>query len=227
VTYFGHWNYPLSESRPNKVSSSSEIEEVSAYANTVYYKSRELLAFINEMRKRDPDGIIVVFGDHLPFLGENFAGYVESGVLTANRSEFTPAMFKTYVSTPMLIIDGKRGPLKIGSLPLYQVPKLLLDLLNFNEPSIMDYTAPLPGMRVRPLPGLHFNILADGTVDMCKEPPYSEACQLSSRWLENVSIVSNDIFMGRQFTRPKYVPEKQPEPMPTEVAVIQSLVREK
>jgi len=227
VTYFGHWNYPLSESRPNKVSSSSEIEEVSAYANTVYYKSRELLAFINDMRKRDPDGIIVVFGDHLPFLGENFAGYVESGVLTANRSEFTPAMFKTYVSTPMLIIDGKRGPLKIGSLPLYQVPKLLLDLLNFNEPSIMDYTAPLPGMRVRPLPGLHFNILADGTVDMCKEPPYSDACQLSSRWLENVSIVSNDIFMGRQFTRPKYVPEKQPEPMPTEVAVIQSVVGEK
>ncbi|MDO9048816.1 MAG: sulfatase-like hydrolase/transferase [Methylobacter sp.] len=224
VTYFGHWNYPLSESRPNKISSPSPIEEVSAYANTVYYKSRELMAFINEMRKRDPEGIIVVFGDHLPFLGENFAGYVESGVLTANRSDFSPTMFKAYVSTPMLIIDGKRGPVKFGSLPLYQVPKLLLDLLNFNEPSIMDYTAPLPGMRVRPLPGMHFNTLADGTVDMCKEPPYSEACQLSSRWLENISVVSNDIFMGRQFTRPKYSPEKQPEPVPTEVAVLQAIV---
>ncbi len=211
VTYFGHWNYPLSESRPDKISSPSPIEEVSAYANTVYYKSRELMDFINELRKRDPEGIIVVFGDHLPFLGENFAGYVESGVLTANRSEFTPTMFKAYVSTPILIIDGKRGPLKIGSLPLYQVPKLLLDLLNFNEPSIMDYTAPLPGMRVRSLPGLHFNILADGIVDMCKEPPYSDTCQLSSRWLEDVSIVSNDLFMGRQFTRPKYSPEKLPE----------------
>ncbi|MDO9267488.1 MAG: LTA synthase family protein [Methylobacter sp.] len=221
VTYFGHWNYPLSESRPNKISSPSPIEEVSAYANTVYYKSRELMVFINEMRKRDPEGIIVVFGDHLPFLGENFAGYVESGVLTANRSDFSPTMFKTYVSTPMLIIDGKRGPVKFGSLPLYQVPKLLLDLLNFNEPSIMDYTAPLPGIRVRPLPGLHFNILANGTVDMCKEPPYSEACQLSSRWLEDVSLVSNDLFMGRQFTRPKYIPEKQPESVPTEVAVLQ------
>jgi len=227
VTYFGHWNYPLSESRPNKVSSSSEVEEVTAYANTVYYKSRELMGFINEMRKRDPEGIIVVFGDHLPFLGENFAGYVESGVLAANRSDFSPAMFKDYVSTPMLIIDGKRGPVKFGSLPLYQVPKLVLDLVNFNEPSIMDYTAPLPNMRVRPLPGLHFNILADGTVDMCKEPPYSEACQLSSRWLENVSIVSNDLFMGRQATRPKYVPEKQTEPIPTEVAVLQTVTTEK
>ncbi|MGZ5006566.1 MAG: LTA synthase family protein [Methylobacter sp.] len=221
VTYFGHWNYPLSESRPNKVSTSSQIDEVSAYANTVYYKSRELMGFINEMRKRDPEGIIVVFGDHLPFLGENFAGYVESDVLATNRSDFSPTMFKTYVSTPMLIIDGQRGPLKIGSLPLYQVPKLLLDLINFNEPSIMDYTVPLPDIRVRPLPGLHFNVLADGTVELCKEPPYSDACQSSTRWLENISVVSNDIFMGRQFTRPKYIPEKQTKPTPTEVAVLQ------
>jgi len=227
VTYFGHWNYPLSESRPNKISSPSPIEEVSAYANTIYYKSRELMVFINELRKRDPEGIIVVFGDHLPFLGENFAGYAESGVLTANRSDFTPAMFKTYVSTPMLIIDGKRGPVKFGSLPLYQVPKLLLDLLNFNEPSIMDYTAPLPAIRIRPLPGLHFNILADGAVDMCKEPPYSEACQSSSRWLEDISVVSNDLFMGRQFTRPKYRPEPQPELASTELAILQTTVGEK
>ncbi len=215
VTYFGHWNYPLNGSRPDKISSPSEVEEVSTYANTMYYKSLELMSFINDLRKRDPESIIVVFGDHLPFLGENFAGYVESGLLTASRSDFTPTMFKTYVSTPMLIIDGKRGPLKIGSLPLYQVPKLLLDLLHFNEPSIMDYAAPLPNMRVRTLPGLHFNRLADGTVDMCTEPPYSEACQLSSRWLENISVVSNDLFMGRQFTRPKYTPEKPPESLQT------------
>jgi len=213
VTYFGHWNYPLSESRPNKVSSSSEIEEVTTYANTVYYKSKELMGFINEVRKRDPESIIVVFGDHLPFLGENFAGYVESGVLAANRSDFSPTMFKDYVSTPMLIIDGKRGPVKFGSLPLYQVPKLVLDLLNFDEPSIMDYTAPLPNIRVRPLPGLHFNILANGAVERCTEPLYSEACQLSSRWLEDISVVSNDLFMGRQFIRPKYTPEKPPEPI--------------
>ena len=227
VTYFGHWNYPLSESRPNKISSPSKVEEVSTYANTIYYKSRELMVFINDLRKRDPEGIIVVFGDHLPFLGENFAGYVESGVLTANRSDFTPTMFKTYVSTPMLIIDGKHGPIKFGSLPLYQVPKLLLDLLNFNEPSIMDYAAPLPSIRVRPLPGLHFNILADGTLDMCKEPPYSETCQLSSRWLEDISVVSNDLFMGRQFTRPKHIPEKQPGPISTELVNAQTMIGRK
>ncbi|MGZ8223803.1 MAG: LTA synthase family protein [Methylobacter sp.] len=222
VTYFGHWNYPLSESRPNKVTSPSTVEEVSAYANTVYYKSRELMILINQLRQRDPDSIIVVFGDHLPFLGENFAGYVDSDVQVANRSDFTSAMFQFYVSTPIIIIDGKRGPLKVGNLPLYQVPKLVLDLLNFNEPSIMDYTSPLPGMRVRPLPGLHFNLINEGTAEVCKDPPYSEACQISSRWLEDVTVISNDLFIGRQFARPRHPPAEPTEQLPAEAISLQT-----
>lgn len=218
LTYFGHWNYPLSESRPNKVSSPSKVEEVSTYANTVYYKSRELMAFIEQLHKRDPDSIIVFFGDHLPFLGENFAGYVDSGVLAANRSDFTPDMFKFYVSTPMLIIDGKRGPVKFGSLPLYQVPKFLLNLLNYHEPTIMDYTDSMTDMRVRPLPGLHFDLLKNGKVELCKEPPYSETCQKSEAWLKDVMIVSNDLFIGRQYTRPLHSAEQTNQPEPTEPA---------
>jgi phosphoglycerol transferase MdoB-like AlkP superfamily enzyme len=208
VTYFGHWNYPLGASRPNKITAKSKVEEVTTYANTIYYKSRELMTFIDLMRKRDPDGIIVVFGDHLPFLGENFAGYVDSGVLAANRSDFTPEMFKFYVSTPMIIIDGKKGPLKVGSLPLYQLPKLLLNLLNFKESTILDYSIPLPEMRVRPLPGLHFNVLKDGKIDVCKEPPFSESCQRSTHWLSDVTAVSNDLFIGQQFTRIKHPVEE-------------------
>jgi phosphoglycerol transferase MdoB-like AlkP superfamily enzyme len=204
VTYFGHWNYPLGATRPSKITAKSKVEEVAAYANTAYYKSRELMAFIDLMRKRDPDGIIVVFGDHLPFLGENFAGYVDSGVLASSRSNFTPEMFKFYVSTPMIIIDGKKGALKLGSMPLYQLPKLLLGLLNYEGKTILDYARPLPDMRVRALPGLHFNVLKDGKVDVCKEPPFSGSCQKSTRWLKDVTAVSNDLFIGQQFTRIKH-----------------------
>ncbi|MGR9086264.1 MAG: LTA synthase family protein, partial [Gammaproteobacteria bacterium] len=204
VTYFGHWNYPLSESRPSIITSPSPVEEVTTYANTVYYKSREVMDFIKKMQTVDPDGIIVLFGDHLPFLGENFAGYVDSGVLASSRSEFTPEMFKFYVSTPMIIIDGKRGPVKLGNLPLYQVPGLLLDLLNYSEPSIMDYSRALPDRQVRPLPGMHFDLYHDGKIEICKEPPYTENCQQSAEWLKNVTIVSNDLFIGRQIARPKH-----------------------
>jgi phosphoglycerol transferase MdoB-like AlkP superfamily enzyme len=206
VTYFGHWNYPLSADRPKKVSSASKVEEVSTYANTVYYKSRELITFLDELRKRDPNSIIVVFGDHLPFLGENFAGYVDSGVLAENLGGFSADMFKFYVSTPMIIIDGTRGPLKVGSLPLYQVPKLVLGLLHYSEPTIMDFTVPPANIRVRPLPGLHFDLSDAGKVELCTEPPYSDACRNSEQWLQDVTAVSNDLFIGRQFTRPKHTP---------------------
>lgn len=214
VTYFGHWNYPLSDSRPSKITSISTVEEVSSYANTVYYKSRELMDFLKQLHERDPDSLIVAFGDHLPFLGENFAGYVDSGVLASERSDFTPAMLKFYVSTPMLIIDGPRGPVKFGSLPIYEVPALLLRLLHINDPAIMDYTHAPAGMRVRPLPGLHFDLLDDGNVEVCKEPPFSAACQISTRWLQDVLTVSNDLFIGRQFTRQTHPAVAEPSALP-------------
>jgi phosphoglycerol transferase MdoB-like AlkP superfamily enzyme len=201
VTYFGHWNYPLNEARPEKVSATSAVEEVGTYANTMYYKSRELMAFLEKLQARDPDGIIVLFGDHLPFMGENFAGYADSGVLATKRSDFTDDMFRFYVSTPLIIIDGTRGPVKTGNIPIYEIPGLLLELLHLNGSTIMDYTQPPEGMQVRPLPGLHIDVLADGSIEICKEPPYSTACQTSASWLQDVLIVNDDLFIGQQFTR--------------------------
>ena len=204
VTYFGHWNYPLNEARPNQITASSTVEEVSSYANTMYYKSLELMTFLEQLQTRDPDSIIVLFGDHLPFMGENFSGYVDSGVLASKRSDFTDEMFRFYVSTPMVIIDGPRGPVQAGNLAIYEIPALLLRLLNLNGPSIMDYTQPPDGMRVRPLPGLHIDLLADGSVEVCKEPPFSKTCQVSTRWLQDVLTVNDDLFIGQQFTRQQH-----------------------
>jgi phosphoglycerol transferase MdoB-like AlkP superfamily enzyme len=201
VTYFGHWNYPLNDARPEKISATSAVEEVSSYANTMYYKSRELMTFLEQLQEQDPDGIIVLFGDHLPFMGENFAGYADSAVLAAKRSDFSDEMFGFYVSTPLIIIDGPRGPVKTGNIPIYEIPGLLLTLLHLDGSTIMDYTRPPDGMRVRPLPGLHIDVLADGSIEVCKEPPYSLACEVSTRWLQDVLIVNDDLFIGQQFTR--------------------------
>ncbi len=201
VTYSGHWNYPLNALRPLRITSPSEVEEVGSYANTVYYQSRELMAFLDELRERDPDAIILVFGDHLPFLGKNFAGYVDSGVLAAKRSQFSADMLSFFVSTPAIVIDGRRGALKIGTLPMYRIPATLLDLLHITEPTIMDYTRAPQGMQVRPLAGLHINVFETGEVELCREPPFSAACQTSARWLEQVQTVDDDLFIGEQFTR--------------------------
>ncbi len=88
VTYFGHLDYPLNEARPNKFTVKNDPNLVERYVNTLFYKSRELMDFYEKLRTDDPDSIVVVFGDHLPYLGPNFDGYVESGILKRSKGDF-------------------------------------------------------------------------------------------------------------------------------------------
>ena len=118
----------------------------------------------------------------------------------------------------MLVIDGQRGPLETGTLPMYEIPAVLLELLHITEPTFMDYTRAPQGMRIRPLAGLHINLFEDGAVELCREPPFSTACQASAHWLEQVRTVDDDLFIGEQFTRNSLqgvfpaVPENQEHP---------------
>lgn len=200
VTYFGHWDYPLRGERTRVIEDSSGVPEVGSYANTAYYKAKELMAFLGELRKRDPDALIVIFGDHPPYLGQNFAGYVESGVLADNRSKFTPAMFGVYNAAPLIVIDGRHGAQKTGTLSLYELPARLLALLHLDYSGPMELTAPVGAKHVRPIPGLYY-LTGDGTgVDVCKEPPWPDDCATTGAWLRDVVTVGDDLFTGAQFT---------------------------
>ncbi|MFB1487062.1 MULTISPECIES: LTA synthase family protein [unclassified Thiocapsa] len=201
LTYFGHLPYPLNAQRQNLISAAEGHETVEAYANTLYYKSRELMDFLRELRKRDPDGLIVLFGDHLPALGNQFGGFRESGLLASSRAELTDAMFRTLVATPLILIDGRRGVIQTGDLPLYQLPGLLLRLLGDQRPSMMALTAPESGSPViRPLPGMHF-VGDGGTVTTCRDPADQAAtCEASTARLAWLRIIARDIFGGAQHT---------------------------
>ena len=199
LTYFGHLPYSLNAQRPNLISAAEGHETVEAYANTMYYKSRELMDFLRELRQRDPDGLIVLFGDHLPALGNQFGGFRESGLLASSRAEFTDEMFRTLVATPLILIDGSRGVLETGDLPFYQLPGLLLRLLGDTRHSMMALTAPEPGApAIRPLPGLH--VIDDGdTVTTCRDPAdQPAACAASTSWLAALRVIGRDIFGGAQ-----------------------------
>ena len=199
LTYFGHLPYPLNAQRPNVVGAAEGHETVEAYANTMYYKSRELMDFLRELRQRDPDGLIVLFGDHIPALGNQFGGFRESGLLASSRAEFTDTMFRTLVATPLILIDGRRGVIETGDLPFYQLPGLLLRLLGDTRPSMMALTAPRPETpAIRPLPGMHF--ISDGeTAITCRDPAdQPAACEASTTWLGALRVIGRDIFGGAQ-----------------------------
>lgn len=209
VTYFGHWDgseiYARNEeSRPQVIHCVKECKtpEIESYANAVHYKAKELMDFLDDLRTTDPDALIVAFGDHLPFLGGNFQGYVEAGTLTSAREKFTPEMFLTYVSTPLIVIDGKRGPVGLGHLPLYQLPGRIMELLGIGNPTIMSYAGSVSGAGVRPLWGVHFINSAPDKVELCTEPDESPTCKASTAWLDHLLTVGIDIFQGEQHSLP-------------------------
>lgn len=199
LTYFGHLDYPLNALRPPVVTAPGGREYAEAYANTVYYKSRELMTFLATLRKRDPEGLIVIFGDHLPFLGMNHANYTDSGLLGEHRGLFNDEMFRTLVATPLIVIDGRRGPLELGDLPIYQLPALILDLLGDGRNSIMRMTAPPdPTIQIRPLPGMHL-VIDNEAAHACRgEESDALACVGTDTWLAQIRLLERDIFSGHQ-----------------------------
>ena len=203
VTYFGHVNYPLNERRPAVIKASSKVPDVEAYANTVLYKTREVMDYLAVLQRDDPNAVIVLFGDHPPFLGPNFAGYEESGLTTSSKSTFTPEMFYLAHSAPLIVIDGQRGPLKLGKLPHYRLPALLAGLLGLEDEGILALAAQPAGLTVRPLPGVQLVLDEQGDAVLCSAQSASASdpsCAAVSRWLQQLQVLDDDLFMGEQYS---------------------------
>ena len=198
LTFFGHLDYPLNSQRPRVIESVDGPGLLDSYANTMYYKSRELMDFLVQLKQADPDGIVVLFGDHLPFLGPNFAGFTESGLLADNRAKFDAAMVRRLVSTPLVVIDGGRGPLKLGDVPMYRIPELILNLLEDRRPTVMGLPGRWQQGVVRPLPGMHL-ITQGESQSLCRpDRDPTQACTDSGAWLESVVTLTRDLFGGEQ-----------------------------
>lgn len=205
LTFFGHLDYPLNEQRPAVIKADSKM--LQDYANTIYYKSRELMSFLKQLRTRDPESLILLFGDHLPFLGPNFDGFTQSGLLADNRGEFDADMFATMTATPLVIIDGRNGVQQPGDVPVYELPTMILEMLGNRSPTLMRLIASPRGRPVRPLPGLYF-IDQEGTRSLCRladdgglaAGDDSAACLEAAPWMKAVTVLGRDLFNGDQYS---------------------------
>ncbi|MEW6519001.1 MAG: LTA synthase family protein [Thermodesulfobacteriota bacterium] len=199
LTFFGHQDYPLGPARPPVISATSASPLVESYANTIYYKSRELMDFLEVLRQLDPHGLIVLFGDHLPFLGHNYEAFVESNLLAADRGAFSDDMFATMTQTPLIIIDGEAGPVPLGNLPLYRLPDIILGLLGDSRPTVMSLTRTPSNLSIRPLPGMQY-ILSGDNIAVCRDNvDDSPLCRGVAHWLDAVEKLTEDLYSGRQY----------------------------
>ncbi len=198
LTYHGHLPYPKSDKYPDQVNAGQDAPLLQGYLNHLWYKSRDLMQRLEKLRTNDPTALIVIFGDHLPFLGNNYGVHTEALGLPADRADFTAEQLEYLTSTPLIVIDGKRGPLNIGTLPLYRLPSLILSLLNKEDDGMFAWTANPPGEIVRPVYGMNYTLRKDGAGASCPTESNNPQCRASKHWLSRTRILIADIFTGKQ-----------------------------
>jgi len=202
LTYTGHWAYPLNpEIRPHLLRFSSKVNDVINYANSIYYSTREVYDAIEKTRQLDPSAIIIVMGDHLPLLGANYAGYQESSLFSTLAGKVDAKIMKFSRSTPLIIIDGDKGVLNIGSVSMYEIPKIILNLMNYNKFLPLDLFQTQDNIHIRSVyEATHLVVTEQGEIQYCHPEDIDDVCEKSRQWLENTRIISNDLMRGKQHT---------------------------
>lgn len=198
----GHYPFELEpERRPSLISSDSKDSLLNAYANVVYYDSAELADYIARIRAHDPDAVILAFGDHLPVLGNGLHEYMRSGFMSRREQNVTPKMVDLSQSTPVLLIDGRRGAVKLPHMSLFELPRVLLSLLGVQQPVLADAFAAPAGLHLRPVNGRLLQLDAGGDMAFCDSGAAHPGCDEAQRWAERVQDLRADLLAGSDYAQ--------------------------
>jgi hypothetical protein len=190
----GHWPFDLNLRRRPKRIEGTGPAAVERLANSTWYASKAVSEFLSAIQIDDPDALVVVVGDHLPILameGTATGPYIAAGLFGPDR--VTPEKYKT----PLLVVDGPRGAVSVGTIAMYRLPRLILKLLGHQGITALDlFTNDFP-YEVGP-EGLT-QIWPDGKVTRCLQPNESPDCRATLAWMEGSRILSADLIAGSQF----------------------------
>jgi hypothetical protein len=123
---------------------------------------------------------------------------VESGLLPASLGQFDKDHYDFSARTPMVVIDGRNGPLDLGLRPMYEMPAIIAALLGRTEPSIFSLTRPPAGTDLRPLPGINLAYEGGSPRELCLTAAQSSRCAGAADWMRDVLLVEHDLFRGDQ-----------------------------
>lgn len=182
--------------RPDLVTVTPSAPLLQAYANNLAYSSRALMDYLQHIRIEDPDALIVAFGDHAPVLGFNPDPYANSEM---KLDESMPADRLAEVSeTPLIVIDGERGAVSMGALPLYALPGRILSLLR-RRLSNLPYLADDSGDRIFLRRFLGRTIVnGKGGWTYCKHE--TVPCATAKAREDRLSILKQDLLEGHQYS---------------------------
>lgn len=154
VSYQGHGPYSTEQPYYENTYCTSDTAEESTifmlnnYLDSIKSTNDALDEFINYFRSCDDPFIIVFFGDHMPWMGNNNSGYSD---LELNLDVGTEEGFYNYYTTPYVIWANDSAKDRLGSVPSGKGPTIspmylmnvLFDFAGWGENQYMHLTGEL------------------------------------------------------------------------------------
>lgn len=205
VTLQGHGPYEADRYTDNTIGvtgdlSASASQALATYSQGVAEADDALLKLMRWAKKRDRETIIVLFGDHLPPLGQTF---VESGYMpgmVASRRAPLEVMKKEH-ETPLVVWSSKKGVRKtIGTISPALLPYHVLKTAGFSDPF---YTGTLGEVqKAFSVIDRHMLVTTDGNA----LPDWSIAPNAVPEVVRDYRLLQFDMMFGQQFGRERFFP---------------------
>lgn len=174
VTISSHYPYQLNgDRRPPLVQVKPTNAQVQDYANVLAYSSKAFMDWVEAVRKDDPDALIVAFGDHAPALPPDQSPYAESGINTSRRPFEGADTLVAMSRTPLVFIDGRKGAVDVGTMPLEFLPVAIARALGMQPARLPYLTDDMVGQRAQDSTRFLGNVLTRdrGQWQLCADHP--------------------------------------------------------
>ncbi|MDZ7925638.1 MAG: LTA synthase family protein [Agrobacterium sp.] len=205
VTLQGHGPYEAGRYASDSIGvegdlSASASQALTTYSHGVAEADDALLKLMRWAKKRERETIIVLFGDHLPPLGQTF---VESGYMpgmVASRRAPLDVMKKEH-ETPLVVWSSKKGVRRnIGTISPALLPYHVLKTAGFSDPF---YTGTLGEVQdAVSVIDRHMLVATDGKA----LPDWSISPNSIPDVVRNYRLLQFDMMFGAQYGRERFFP---------------------
>lgn len=209
VTLQGHGpyeadRYPQSRITIDSALSASAAQQLRTFAEGVREADESLAALMRWAEGRQRETLIVLFGDHLPPLGQVYmeSGYMPDAVATRRASLET---MKREHETPLVVWSSKTGPVQgLGAISPSLLPYHIVRTAGFTDPF---YTGVLGEVAEKYLVIDRYMLVG---ADNHAVPGWNENGNPVDQALQNYRILQYDMMFGKQYARGRFFPPVTP-----------------
>ena len=203
VSLSSHWPYRRDkQARPDVLAVSPESADLADFANGLRYSSTAFADWVEQIRERDPDALIVAYGDHAPVMPPKQAPYIASGFDMGNHANLSDEQLLQLSGTPLIVIDGRKGVIPVGVIPVSAIPQLVLDLA-FGGSVQLPQAKVLREMGGQDLQARRYLerllVAKAGAWQSCDAGAGTAACTAGRRWLEAADLLRDDMAEGNAY----------------------------